>query len=354
MSGRRQLWTFCLCASLTTVAAAQLTTQPASTNLSSSSRQITIDVNVTDEHGKLVAGLQQQDFTLLDGKQPLSITSFQQVSDTTPATPPARAILVLDTVNTSFETLSRERNYLQKFFLQNGGRLPIPISLVIFSYSGLNQQQGASTDGNVELDFLNRNPIAVHSDNRAQGEPGQFDRIERSLAALRSLAVGNLNAPGRKLLIWVSPGWPVPMESTLGLTPKEKRQVFNRIVVTSGLLLVSRITLYSVDPLGTDDAGSFLTSRYKNYMGEIKNPTQPQVANLALQIFALHSGGRAFSGSNDIAGELNDCIADASAYYTLSFTPPRADHPNEYHHLEIKIDKPGLKARTRSGYYLQP
>jgi VWFA-related protein len=344
----------CLCASLTAAASGQPANQTALTSLGSNSGRITIDVNVSGNDGRPVTGLQQRDFTVLDAKQPLNITSFQQVTDTSPATSPTRATLVLDTVNTSFETLSQERAYLQKFFLQNGGHLPIPVSLVIFSYSGLNQQQGASTDGNVELDFLNRNPIAVHSDLRAQGEPGAFDRIERSLGALRSLAMGNLNLPGRKLLIWVSPGWPVPQEPLLGLGPKEKAQVFNRIVATSGLLLLSRVTLYIVDPLGTQDAGSFVTSHYKHYMGEIKNPLQPQVANLALQIFALHSGGRVLAGSNDISAELNDCIADATAYYTLSFDPPRADHPNEYHHLEIKIDKPGLNARTRAGYYLQP
>jgi hypothetical protein len=30
------------------------------------------------------------------------------------------------------------------------------------------------------------------------------------------------------------------------------------------------------------------------------------------------------------------------------------DGPNEYHALEMKFDKPGLKALTRTGYYAQP
>jgi hypothetical protein len=30
------------------------------------------------------------------------------------------------------------------------------------------------------------------------------------------------------------------------------------------------------------------------------------------------------------------------------------DGPNEYHALEIKLGKPGLTARTRTGYYAQP
>jgi hypothetical protein len=45
---------------------------------------------------------------------------------------------------------------------------------------------------------------------------------------------------------------------------------------------------------------------------------------------------------------------DAGAYYTLSFDPPRAEHADEYHDLEVKIDKSGLKPRTNTGYYYEP
>lgn len=349
-----RLWLLLVCASIPVLAQQTPAAAPAPDS-NSGARQITIDVVVSGKNGKPVSGLEKQDFTLLNDKHLVDITSFQQSSDTVSSpSPPVQAIFVLDTVNTSYQTLATERQQLQKFFLQNGGHLPLPVSLVIFSLSGLNVQQSPSTDGNVELRFLDQNPIAVHNDIRAQGEAGEFDRIERSLSAVRSLAMDYLNVPGRKLLIWVSPGWPVPMESTLGLGPKEKEQVFNRIVSASGLLTISRITLYSVDPVGTQDAGTFTTSRYRDYLKEIKNPTQPQVANLALQVFAIHSGGKVFAGSNDVAGGLNNCIEDANAYYTISFDPPRADHPNEYHHLEVKVDKPGLQVRTRAGVYLQP
>lgn len=329
--------------------------QPSTSSPSGKNHLITLDVVVTGKDGKPVAGLEKQDFTILDDKHPDDIVSFQRISNAAQSTDsPTQAILVIDTVNTSFETLSRERQQLDKFFQQNNGQLPLPVSLVMFSYQGLNIQSGFSRDGKAELDFLDKNPVAVHSDNRAQGEPGQFDRIERSLSALRALTIDYLNIPGNKLLIWVSPGWPVPMESNLGLSPKEKDRVFNRIVAASGLLLVSHMTLYSADPLGTDDASGFSASRYRSYLTEIRNPSQPQIANLALQVFAIHSGGQVFTGSNDLAGALNTCIEDATASYSLSFDPPKADHPNEYHHLEIKIDKPGLKARTRAGYYIQP
>jgi hypothetical protein len=51
---------------------------------------------------------------------------------------------------------------------------------------------------------------------------------------------------------------------------------------------------------------------------------------------------------------ITSCLADAKEYYTLAFEYPPADNANEYHTLDIKVGKPGLTARTRTGYYAQP
>src|SRR5580698_8381722 len=57
---------------------------------STSDRQITLDVQVTDKSGAAVRGLQKQDFTLLDDKQPKNILSFHPVDNTagSPTDPP--------------------------------------------------------------------------------------------------------------------------------------------------------------------------------------------------------------------------------------------------------------------------
>ena len=55
-----------------------------------------------------------------------------------------------------------------------------------------------------------------------------------------------------------------------------------------------------------------------------------------------------------MAAEIATCVADANTYYVLALDGLAGDGPNEYHALEVKLDKPGLTARTRSGYYAQP
>jgi VWFA-related protein len=177
-----------------------------------------------------------------------------------------------------------------------------------------------------------------------------------SLNALKQFADYEAAIPGRKLMVWISPGWPFlsgpGME--LDLTSKQRQELFNSIVVFSDALRRARITLYDVDPLGLADAGQYRTTEYIQFSKAVRKAGQAQRGHLALQVLASQSGGRVLNSSNDVAGEIATCVADANASYVLSFDGLAGDGPNEYHTLEIKIDKPGLAARTRSGYYAQP
>ena len=155
-------------------------------------------------------------------------------------------------------------------------------------------------------------------------------------------------------MVWISPGWPLLSGPRIELTRKDQQQLFNTIVDLSAELRAARITLYSVDPLGTADSGGFRTFYYKEFVKGVKQGSQVQFGNLALQVLAYQSGGRVLNSSNDVSGEVATCISDANAYYVLSFEAAGADGPNDYHSLDVKIDKPGITARTRTGYYAQP
>ncbi len=172
--------------------------------------------------------------------------------------------------------------------------------------------------------------------------------------ALEQLADYEATRPGRKIVVWISPGWPLLSGPNTELSSKAQQEVFNSIVRISDGLREARITLYSVDPLGTADAVEMRTSYYKDFLKGVSSPNRAQIGNVALQVLATQSGGRVLNSSNDIAGEIATCIADANAFYVLSFAGEPGDGPNEYHALEVKIDKPGTTARTRTGYYAQP
>jgi VWFA-related protein len=128
---------------------------------------------------------------------------------------------------------------------------------------------------------------------------------------------------------------------------KDENILFNYVVALSTELRESRITMYSVDPAGAGNGQFF----YEIFVKGVDAPKHADFGDLMLQVLARQTGGEVLFGNNDLASLIDKCFADAKAYYMLTYDTPAAAHPNEYHGIEVQVDKPGLKARTRAGYY---
>ncbi len=198
---------------------------------------------------------------------------------------------------------------------------------------------------------LEQSDNALHVARRSQGILGAVEQAQMSLRALSSVAAAEEKKPGRKMLIWLSPGWPPLPEQMSHPSADERKRFFDSIVETSDALMRAHITMYSIDPVGMEGATQFKTGYYDPYLKPVTTPAKAQADNLALQVLINHTGGRTLTASNDIGAQIANCTSDLSAYYIMSFTPPAAAGPNEYHGIEIKLGKPGLKARTLTGYY---
>jgi VWFA-related protein len=252
-------------------------------------------VVVTQKSGTPVAGLQQQDFTLLDNKAPQTITSFQAVGE---READQSVILVMDAVNTDYDRLSYLRTEIGKFLRADGGHLAYPTALATFSDKGIQIEENFSTDGTALSASLDRANAGLRSSglSRSTGFHGEAGRIQLSMQALDQLVASAAQVPGRKIVIWVSPGWPSMAEVQQG--PTQQQQVFGTVVSISTELLQAHVTLYSVDPPG----GDALTrdSFYKQFLKGVSKPNQAYAGNLALQVFAIQSGGLAYPARNDM------------------------------------------------------
>jgi VWFA-related protein len=313
--------------------------------------QIVLDVQVTDASGAPVRGLQQQDFALQDGQAAQSIVSFRAVEGehTGGADVPVELVLVIDAVNAPFQILTTERNEIRKFLLQNGGKLGVPVELVFFAASGTRTQDGFSRDGNALASLYDQSVSGLVPNNLSATE-----RFDLSIKTLGSLAAHEAKRPGRKLMVWVSPGWPLLSGGNLQLTPKDFQWLFDSTVALSGVLREARITLYDVDPLGVSNSGGTRVTYYQEFLKPATAPKKMQPGYVSLQVLALQSGGRVFNSTNDLTKAIADCAVDANAFYVLSFNAPPAEAPNQYHALGVSVDKPANTVRTRSGYYAQP
>ena len=318
-------------------------------------RVITIDVQVTDKSGAPVLGLQQQDFTVLDDKRPQNILSFHAVDNgAASTTDPVEVVLVVDAVNTSFDAITYARSELKKFLLQNGGKLAQPVSLVVFTDTGTKMQGDPSRNGNALAALYDQYETGLRVINRSAGFYGATERFDLSLKTLTQLVEYEGKQPGRKLMVWFSPGWPLLSGPNVQLTSKESEHLFNGIVALSTGLRQSRVTLYVIDPLGLADAGGMRVSYYKEFLKGVTSPSRLYPGDLGLQVIAVQSGGLVLNSSNDLTTAIANCTADANSFYVLSFAAARADRVNEYHAVGITVDKPGATARARTGYYAQP
>jgi VWFA-related protein len=333
-----------------TGAAAQ--SEPASAPVAENGEgRIKLDVVVTDKPGKPVSGLAVKDFTLLDNYQPGKILSFHAVDGTVqPADPPVEVILVLDTVNVPYVDVAIARQEIAKFLLQNGGHLAQPVSIQMFTNQGLDFQSDPSTDGNALAAQVNQLDNRLRTLGRSAAGNGASDRFKLSIQAMGALAGNEAKKPGRKLLIWAGEGWPMLEVPNFQVTSKAQQQYFDAIVLMSTLLREARISVYSISQSGY----RMDSYRYEDFLKGVKSTNDAGAPNLALKVLAMQSGGRVLGPDNNLAGQINTCVQDASAFYTLTFDPPHANKPNEYHDLKVQIGKPGLKAHTSTGYYNQP
>jgi len=270
-------------------------------------RRITLDVAVTDKSGKPVTGLAASDFTLLDNKQPQKILSFRAIDGSQAAADmPVEAVLVIDEVNTPFTGVARIRDEIVKFLGQNGGKLALPSSVVLITDSGTTVRTEPSRDGNALIANLNKSEFGLRTIHNSS-QYAAFDEQRLSIKALGQLASSETSRPGRKLVVWVSPGWPLFPGLDARLSSEEKQAVFRNIVAFSDNLRSVRVTLCNVDPLGPTEE-ELQKIAYRQFLKGAKNAQQAEFGSLGVQVLAVQSGGLVLNTSNDVAGEIAACV----------------------------------------------
>jgi VWFA-related protein len=315
-----------------------------------------LNVVVTDKSGKPVTGLGQQDFTLLDNDKPRPIVSFHAYAGAAhPPDPPVKLIIVVDTLNMArtdtattlrYSILTREG--INKYLLANGGHLALPTSVFVFSENGIRGQMAPTTDGNALAGILTKIEAEMSGVGSQTSRLIPLDSFWTSLQGFATIAQHEAKRPGRKLVLWVGRSW--PLLTDFQANSNGKRNYFNDIVTFSRLLREGQITLYSVS-LGVP---SMETTYYRSYIKGVRNTKQASPVNLNGKVLAVQSGGMVLGPDFDLTRQIQACVEDASAYYTISFNAPKADGQDDYHNLRVELDKPGLKARTTTGYYDEP
>jgi VWFA-related protein len=161
--------------------------------------------------------------------------------------------------------------------------------------------------------------------------PRDIERIRRqiTMSALEGLAthLGGIKQ-GRKTVIFVSEGFTEPIDEL-----RDVYQAANR----------ANVAIYPVDPQG-------MTT------GPRRTTTTAQMMNFTvgdrdmLEALAGETGGRPIVERNDIGGELQRIVRDATAYYLIAYESP---HPEDgkFHRVSVKVKRPRTTVIARTGYW---
>jgi len=117
----------------------------------------------------------------------------------------------------------------------------------------------------------------------------------------------------------------------------------------------ANVSIYSLDPTSRNElrsAGQLAEGR-SPLMVDIMSSNRVQSSldamRDALRDAADETGGRSFIHWSELPRALTEIEQDTSRFYLLAYAPPSPED-GEYHHIEVRVTRPGLEVRQRRGY----
>lgn len=368
---------------------------------------IQVDVTVTDKSGKIVRDLKPEEFEVYENGKKQTLSNFTFISNTreieTPAVQPAtgqvlppspirpervrRTIaLVVDDLSLSFESTYYARRALKKFVdeqMQDGDLVAI-----IRTGAGIGALQQFTTDKRqlyAAIERLRWNPAGtgnigafapleakLPTDGDTEPEPGErtaddakkdFDTFRESVFATGTLGAVNYvvrgmqELPGRKSIMLISDGFKLYEEDANGF--RESGRVMNALRRLVDAANRASVVIYTLDARGlaitgltaADDTGGRSPEEVAQEMSD--RSTRLLDTQDGLKFLAAETGGYAIVNSNNLSGGIRRILDDQS-YYLIGYQPddetfdPRT---RRFNRLEIKVRRPGVKVRYRSGFF---
>jgi len=348
--------------------------QPAAQNLDQTptilvnARLVVLDVVVTDKAGNIVPDLTEKDFTVFEDKAPQTIRSFEgpamhhlapdvkidSTADLAKAPEAPVTVLVLDELNSNFQDMSYARHELEKYLLAQPAELSEPTALLVASNTKFQVILDYTRDRNAILTALTKHFPEYPSLMMQSGKsgPGAVERLAMSLESLQQIAQAMAGHPGRKNLIWVGRGFPAV--NINDSTDKEAATIQGAVEKVIDTLRDARVTVTAIDPtINATDTVEIVTPE-DLVLAEDANGSDPFEGDVNFQLLAPATGGRVYFSRNDIDEEIASTSRDGDNYYTLSYIPTNQnDAAQPYRRISVQIDRPGLTATTRNGYYMQ-
>ena len=194
------------------------------------------------------------------------------------------------------------------------------------------------------------------SDRDASAELDQFREEIFSvgtLGAVNYVVRGMRELPGRKSVVLFSDGFVLFNRDGRGDSSRVRHALRN----LTDLANRASVVIYSLDPRGlvytgltaADDTSGFTPEQLSQRINERSDRLFETQSGL--RYLAEETGGFAVTNSNDLNKGVRRVLEDQKGYYLIGYRPAGETFDRRYHKFAIKIKRPGLKVRTRTGFY---
>ncbi len=352
---------------------------------------VEVDAIVTDAQGTPIANLSKDDFELFEDGKRQEVSSFSLINIPIEraerplfASAPVEAdvqtnehvegriyLIVLDDLHTDVTRGPRVKAAATRFIEQNFGTNDL--AAVVFT--------GRSGDGQ---DFTNNSRLLVNAINKFSGRklrsatleriegarvdpatgtlvPGddieQMDRAfrARSMAAsVRKLAEFMAGVRGRrKSMLLIGEGVDYDIYEAVGQLGSTASSVLLDTHDAIAAATRGNVSIYAIDPRGLTTAEADLIE----VSGPVGDANGRSIANElrlsqdSLRVLADSTGGFAAVNRNDLNGAFDRIVSENSSYYMLGFYSNNDRRNGRFRKLEVRVKRPGLRVRNRSGYY---
>jgi VWFA-related protein len=363
---------------------------------------VQVDVVVTDKKEQHIEDLTEGDFEMLvDGKKQ-QLTHFSHISlpaikreftakkkadaVITPESMPTRQIapedvrrtiaFVVDDMGLSPPSMALARETLKTFVaeqMQDGDLVAI-----IRTGSGLGMLEQYTSDKRILYAAIERliwNPLSrdmmpsfadtsgademdaaqaeQHADQQAVADSfAEFQDTSFTTGTLgaTSFVVRSLrNFPGRKSVILLSDGFRINSRTN---NDDNTNQVLRSLDNLVELANRSSVVIYSIDAKGLQPfmPGANVGGRPSATAHSDALQTA-QEALEGLNYLSHETGGFTVVNTNDLNIGVQEALYDQQSYYLLGFDPEDGKFDQRRHSIKVKVNRPGLKVRTRSGFF---
>ncbi|MEE8525604.1 MAG: VWA domain-containing protein [Thermoanaerobaculia bacterium] len=189
-------------------------------------------------------------------------------------------------------------------------------------------------------------------------------KLQMSTQAIESVVRSMSGLPGRKAFLYVSDGLPRRPgqrlgeqffgEDSMSLTADEG-PLFSSITHQAN---AHQVTFYTLDARGSKGGGTTVSAAFSGEVAGGNNRANlDAIESMNLQEplidMAETTGGTSFVNTANFDAAMDTMAKDFDTYYSLGFNA-RTPGDGKYHKIDVRVNRPGLKVRHRSGFLDKP